>query len=608
MQSKNYAWADVFRWGRVATIILAGVLVCAVARAQPSLKDAIDNVSNGAAETVPGAEPADKSTDQEDRETPRGAVEGFLKAASERDFQGAADFLFLGRLPEGYTAEDGAQLARHLKVVLDRTLWIDLATLSRKPEGKQDDELPAYRDRVGRIETPEGAVDILLQRVRTDSGARVWKFSSQTVAQIPALYDRFGYGPLGGVLPPFFFEIEFLGLELWQLIGLPCVLVAAYLVGLFVVSIVLFFMRRIPSEVVRRAADLAGGPLRLIVTVGIFSLGRQLLNLSLFVSSVVSAIEQALVIIAVTWAFMRLLDVLAHMLMERLIERGQANVTPLLPPGKRVAQILLVAIAVIVMLDNFGFNVTTLIAGLGVGGIAVALAAQKSIENLFGGLTLYGDRPVAVGDFCRFGDRVGTVEEIGLRSTRIRTLDRTVVTVPNAEFANLHLENFAKRDKFWYHPTLGLRYETTPEQLRAILVAIREMLYAHPNVDPDPARVRFTQFNAYSLDLEVFAYVRAGDFSQYLGVAEDLNLRIMDIVSEHGSSFAFPSQTTYLENGEPLDAELVRKAEAEVERWRKENRVYLPDFPRERIEELRGTLRFPAEGAPDGANGEGKRP
>jgi MscS family membrane protein len=284
--------------------------------------------------------------------------------------------------------------------------------------------------------------------------------------------------------------------------------------------------------------------------------------------------------------------------MNRLIERGQANVAPLLPPGRRVAQLVLVAIAALVMLDNFGFNVTTLIAGLGVGGIAVALAAQKSIENLFGGLTLYADRPVAVGDFCRFGDTVGTVEEIGLRSTRIRTLERTVVSVPNAEFSNLFLDNFTRRDKFWYHPTIGLRYETTPDQLRCILVAIREMLYAHPNVDPDPARVRFTQFSAYSLDLEIFAYVRAADYAKYLGVAEDLNLRIMDIVSEAGSSFAFPSQTTYVETGQPLDAELAQQATGRVREWREKKALYLPDFPPQQIDELKGTLKFPPEGAP----------
>jgi MscS family membrane protein len=325
------------------------------------------------------------------------------------------------------------------------------------------------------------------------------------------------------------------------------------------------------------------------------------LTLPLSLRGVVHSLEQALLIIAVTWIFIRLLDVLSHMLMDRMIQRGQVSVTPLLPPGRRVAQILLVFVAFLVMLDNFGFDVTTLVAGLGVGGIAVALAAQKSIENLFGGVTLYADRPVRVGDFCRFGDIVGTVEEIGLRSTRVRTLDRTVVSVPNAEFANLHLDNFTRRDKFWYHPRIGLRYETTPDQIRYVLIAVREMLYAHPNVDPDPARIRFTNFGAYSLDLDIFAYVKAVDYSEYLGVAEDLNLRIMDVVKEAGSSFAFPSQTTYVENGEPLSPEVAEAIGAKVAEWRDKNCLYIPKFPEDRISELKATLDFPPPGSPDGA-------
>lgn len=589
---------------RVTTWILATLLAASVAvasrpvQAQPSLKQVLESVadpSDAQDQPPPKAEIPD---DELDRGTPRGAVEGFLRAASEGDFERATEYLFLGRLPADFTERDGPTLARQLKVVLDKTLWVDVGNLSRRPEGKLEDGLPAYRDRVGRIKTTDGEVDVLVQRVRTDAGMRIWKFSSATVQRIPALYEEFGYGPLGAVLPPFLFEVEVLGLQLWQLIGLPGLVVIAYLVGLVLASVVLFFLRRFPGAGIRRLADLAAGPLRMIIAVGVFSAGRQSLNLSLFAAGVVGAIEQGFIIVAVTWMFLRVLELSAQVLMSTLIERGQASVTPLLPPGRRVAQILLVFVAGIVMLDNFGFDVTTLIAGLGVGGIAIALAAQKSIENLFGGVTLYADRPIGVGDFCRFGDKVGIVEEIGLRSTRIRTLDRTVISVPNAEFSNLYLENFSQRDKFWYHPTIGLRYETTPEQLRYILVAIREMLYAHPNVDPDPARVRFTAFNAYSLDLEIFAYVRAGDFSQYLSVAEDLNLRIMEIVAEAGSSFAFPSQTTYIENGESLNDERVQSVEAQVKEWRKKKALYLPDFPPERIDELKGTLSFPPEGSP----------
>ena len=142
-----------------------------------------------------------------------------------------------------------------------------------------------------------------------------------------------------------------------------------------------------------------------------------------------------------------------------------------------------------------------------------------------------------VGEFCRFGGTVGTVEEVGLRSTRVRTLDRTVVTIPNSEFSNLQIENFARRDRIWYHPTIRLRYETTPDQIRYVLVEVHRMLYAHPKVDSTSARIRFVGFGSSSLDLEVFSYVNVTDYGEYLEVAEDLNLRIMDIVAAAGSCF-----------------------------------------------------------------------
>jgi MscS family membrane protein len=249
------------------------------------------------------------------------------------------------------------------------------------------------------------------------------------------------------------------------------------------------------------------------------------------------------------------------------------------------------------VLQNIGLNVTGILAGLGIGGLAVALAAQKTVENLFGGVTLILDQPVRVGDFCRFGDRIGTVEEVGLRSTRIRTLDRTVVSVPNGHFASLELENFTVRDRIWLHTTIGVRYETTPDQLRHVLVEIRRMLYAHPQVDPRPARIRFVNFGAYSLDLEIFAYVLTADYDEFLAIQEDIYLRIMDIVEQSGTGFAFPSQTTYLARDHGLDGAKREAAEAQVAAWRRAGALHLPDFPPEAVSALKGTLDYPPQGS-----------
>ena len=239
------------------------------------------------------------------------------------------------------------------------------------------------------------------------------------------------------------------------------------------------------------------------------------------------------------------------------------------------------------------------VAGLGIGGVAVALAAQKSLENLFGGVSLFADRPVRVGDFFRYGDQVGTVEEIGLRSTRVRTLDRTVVTIPNAEFSNLRLENFAKRDRMRLWTMIGVRYETTPDQLRYLLARLREILLAHPRVTDDPARVRLLGFGAYSLDLEVFAYVDTADWSEFLGIREDVYLRFMDAIKEAGTGFAFPSSTTYVGRDDGLNAEDTQRAEARVAEWREKGELPFPQFPDGFRREMWNTFDWPPEGSPE---------
>jgi MscS family membrane protein len=219
---------------------------------------------------------------------------------------------------------------------------------------------------------------------------------------------------------------------------------------------------------------------------------------------------------------------------------------------------------------------TAAIAALGLGGLAIALGAQKLFENLIGGVTLVADRPVRIGDFCRFGTALGTVENIGIRSTRIRTLDRTVLTVPNGDFSAMKIENFTSRDRFWFHPTLNLRYETSPEQVRYLLQELRAMLHAHPRVSNEPARVRFIALGAYSIDLEIFAYVYANSYDEFLEVQEDLLLRCMEIVNKSGTGFAFPSQTLYVSRDDGIDAERARTAEEAVRTRRDSGSLHSP--------------------------------
>ena len=537
------------------------------------------------------------------RGTPRSSMRGFLEAAREGNFERAAEYLDLRRLRPTARATGGPALARDLYAVLDRTLWVELDELAADPAGAGEDGLPADRDRVGTIRSREGPVGIDLQRVRRADGERIWKVSAATVEAVPGLYEEFGYGELGEILPPFFFELRVLEIQLWQWIGLAMVAIVSALIAWLGTLVIV----RLASPILSRSGGAVDPPMvrriltpfRLGAFVLLFSASRRGLALAQPVDARLDAIETGLLIVTVTWVLLRAIDAVGERISGRLAIRGQIGVVPLVRPARRAVKLLVVTFAGIVALDTFGFNVTALVAGLGVGGIAVALAAQKSLENLFGAITLFSDQPVRVGDFCRFGDRVGTVEEIGLRSTRVRTLDRTLVAIPNAAFSGMELENFSARDRIWYHPKIGLRYETTPEQIRYVLVEVRRMLCSHPRVDPDPARIRFVGFGAFSLDFEVFAYVRTQDFGEFLEIAEDLNLRLMDIVAAAGSGFACPSQTTYVESGGGIDRERGRAAEARVRAWRERGELDLPGFPREEIDRLGGSLDDPPAGSPE---------
>ena len=187
------------------------------------------------------------------------------------------------------------------------------------------------------------------------------------------------------------------------------------------------------------------------------------------------------------------------------------------------------------------------LAGLGIGGIAVALAAQKTLENVIGGVSIIFDKAVGVGDFLKIGDMLGTVDSIGLRSTRIRTLDRTILTVPNGMIASVNVETISARDKFWFHHYIGLRYETTAAQVRAILGDVRDLLRDHPRVDSGMVRARFIRLGPFSIDIEVFTYLFARDWDEFLVFQEALPLEVIDIVERRGAVIALPSHTVHVE-------------------------------------------------------------
>jgi MscS family membrane protein len=351
-----------------------------------------------------------------------------------------------------------------------------------------------------------------------------------------------------GYLPSILTWPRVLEMSLWQWLALPLLALLAGAIGMLAIRAIRRPLTASTSIALAEPAELVqrtSAPARLIASVVVFLLLLPWVGLEVPAYAAARKVGIVVAAIAFVWLGSRCMDEASRRAVARVSAAGRMDAAGLIPTISRVAKLALAAIVFVVLAQNFGMNVTGVLAGLGVGGLAVALAAQKTVENLFGGVSLVADRPIRVGDFCRFGDRVGTIEAIGLRSTRIRTLDRTVVTIPNAEFSGLQLENYSARDRIWLKLRLGLRYETRPEQLRQVLSALRKLLRDHPRVDPDPARVRFVDLGAYSLDLELFAYIRTRDFDEYLAIREELLLSIMEVVEACGAGFAFPSQTIY---------------------------------------------------------------
>ncbi len=248
-----------------------------------------------------------------------------------------------------------------------------------------------------------------------------------------------------------------------------------------------------------------------------------------------------------------------------------------------------------------GLPILSVLAGLGIGGLAVALALRPTVENLVGGVILYIDRPVRVGDFCSFGDLTGTVEGIGIRSTRLRALDRTLISVPNAQFADMQIVNWAECDQMLINETIGVRYETTSDQLRYLLAGLRRMLHAHPRIDSDTVRVRFSGYGDSALKIDIRVYAATREWNDFFAIREDVFLRVNDLVSEAGTGFAFPSRTLYMARDQGLDGERGEEAEAAVGRWRKSGRLPFPRLPRDEIDRLEATLDYPPRGSAESA-------
>jgi MscS family membrane protein len=511
------------------------VVLCLLLLSCPTLRSKDVPAKSATSEAAP-----EPPKDTLGRGTPRGTVLGLLSAARNGNTELAALYL-----NTSLRRADAEALAIELATVIDRRLPARLKEISDKPEGSLRDPLKPDEDSIGVIQTANGDLDIRVERVDRARAGKVWLFSRETLASIPDAFQELSASALERVLPNFIVRTRVAEVPLYELMALFVGIPVLYLLTGVLNGILSLAAGVLRSQLSRNAAlpnpRILPPPIRLLLLALAIRWLVSTIPLPLLAREFWPATALVITVVACMWLLMDLNSWGERYLVgHRRSFSGSASAVRLV---RRLIDGLILFSGLLFTLDHFGINLTATLAGLGVGGIAVALAAQKTLENVIAGVSLIIDQAVRVGDVLNLGDIQGTVEEVGLRSTRIRTVDRTVVSLPNGQIASMRLETLSVRDRFLFHPVVGLRYETTPVQLRSFTAGVHTLLSGHDNVDPASVRVRFVRFGTSSVDVDIFAYVSAHDGNNFLEIQEELLYGIMDIVQKAGTAIALPPQS-----------------------------------------------------------------
>jgi MscS family membrane protein len=497
-------------------------------------------------------------------------------------------------IPDAYAAMEGDDTSKPL------TRWRipgTEITIARVEEGPRAGEFLFSPDTVKRIRNFYESTKELpnLRPVPTENLHRTAQLLTGwmiPMAWVEALPDWANYAVLGQVLWKWFALLLLFGLALGAMIG------------------VFRWSRRRPRDgSLWSFLRYLSTPLSIGVLAGLLQyLARHQINVTGNAAEVPDYLIEIAYSVAVVWLIWLSANQIAMSIVASSRIRPGSPDSHLIRLAARTIGIGAILLFIFRIAHGIGIPVYGLVAGAGVGGLAVALAARATLENFMGTLNLFADRPVRVGDLCRYDEEtiegwhpVGRVESIGLRSTRIRRLDNTLITIPNAEFAQKHIANLSLCDRFLLSTTLGLRYETTDDQLRFLLAELRELLHAHPktiHTTADPIRVRFVGYGDYCLNVAIRVYIITSDYNDFLAIQEDILLRVMAIVKQAGTGFAFPSRTLYLTRDGGLNDERQQAAEKQVREWTSAQTLPFPDLDEEHRRQITDTLDYPPEGSP----------
>ena len=490
---------------------------------------------------VPGTQapdtPAATARDPLGRESPFGTITGFSTAVRRDEVAVASQYLQRG----GRSQAQVETIARDLSDLLDRYFTQTLSSLSNASTGNLADGLAADRERI-QLRIGDETVDLFLTRVADPTAGSIWLFASESLARVPALQRSQGATWLEQVMPAPWLESRYFGLSLAQWILWSASILAPLLLFWVLTTLVATAWHRRITDLTSRAVFQSSWhgvrwPLVVGLTLVLHLAAMRLLGFSLTFRVAYARLGLGLLVLVVAvllWRFVAITFRQGSLIATR---RGHSNTRSLIMLGERVAKVVVVMVAVFALLALAGVDPTTALAGVGLAGVAVALGAQKTVENLLGGIFLLSDQALAVGDYCRLSDREGWIEDITLRSVRLRTLEQTLLSVPAGLLAQGSIENYASRRRILMQSLLRLRYGTTVEQLETILDDTRRLLTTHPDIDRESARIRLVAFGPQGIELELFAYATTSDFTAFLAVRESLLMRIAQTVEAAGSAF-----------------------------------------------------------------------
>jgi MscS family membrane protein len=498
------------------------------------------------------AAPEESASEAPDPDSPQAIIVEFLALGDRGQFEEAARYLDLGRTDPA----SGPELARRLHAVVSRLSSTSPELLSPAAAGDTDDGLPRTIERVGWVggsdakgdgPAPDAVPVLMTRRAR---GEPAWVFSRKTVQNIDQWYESLRDRWLIDSLPEPLLRTGWGGLAYWQWLALPLVLSVAWLVGIVLSRLTRRAIRPLFSRMASDSDTLLvkrfRGPLTMAWTLAICRVSLPLLSLLPRAEEMVREVLGAVMVLLVFWAALRAVDLFADLFARSGWAGARAGTRALVPLAARILKVVVGALAIVAVFAKLDYPIASLIAGLGIGGLAVALAAQKSFENLIGAFAIGADQPFREGDFVRVEDFLATVEAIGLRSTRFRTADRTIVTIPNGKLSEMRLETFAARDRLRLHTIVGLAYGTTEDQVRRVIDGIRRELLAHAKIWDESMTVALTRFGPSSLDIEVTAWFRTTDGDEFTEIKEQMLLAFLHIVEKSGAQFGFPTHTVHV--------------------------------------------------------------